>query len=315
MTRGELLKSLVAAMTIQNVTAKNKKTDLNISPSNSHQNSYSIPILCQNVSDLKLKKIIIWTHIKIIFLPNKLEYRANEQIDLTGILVRAYNKDESEWMDIPIEELIVQPARAEFEDLDPAIYGCTSTLDTGTFDQPIVVYYGPVYIEYIKISSPGFKHRVEFTGAFDNIRNIYFGLILRRHSRTVTGFLTAAPYQVGVTGYTETRTTTNLNTGEVTRSVTEGSITTQTTNFGNTAWYGGLTHYHSISESDTILDIWPPHEGYYGQGSTGRQIGNAMWTMIYGAVEKEVTVMWARPKDGVLLTDSFNIKVSSPHRI
>lgn len=253
--------------------------------------------------------------IKIVVPPRKLEYISGETIDLAGIRVVAYYTDGSLWGIVPFSELQFSPLTAEF-----VWHG----VEYATPEKSIVIgqetISGPFYVKRIsriqyQIVSPtghglykvsftdpspdafGVRRDNEFAVVIDNYDAVTFQMVAVTDGDYI---LVASKQRFGV--YYGEYSTTPDEYGYYHSGLSGTSGLSSFT-------YNGKTVYFKVFETS----------GYHPAMDESEQsfvnlFSEIAWYLCYGGdvIQKStqiITVGWPRPRDGVLLVDTFDVTV------
>ncbi len=220
-------------------------------------------------------------HIRVEHGPLKITYHDGEPIDFFDMLVKAYNEDNTVWTDethpggvIPLEELILPVTVADYSQASGGYSIATSPLIPGG-----VAYGSPP----IRFGETGTKFVID-GGSYAFVHN-NSGNIVSRQQETI--------YHWEEWGDDPTKRN-MISSGMFAFTYDE-----------KTAYYGGWT---SPVHADMPCNL-PVNRGDFGDAE-------AAWTILYGASRviteglETIPVQWARPWDGEILADSFDIFVT-----
>lgn len=236
--------------------------------------------------------------IQIIKAPDKTTYVNGQKIDLTGIFVKAYMADGTEYETglnkgsvyenaLPLSELSNSPTLAstsQSEDVAKA----TSDLQT-SWAQPIDLY----------------RKAWKDVSLSRNYRDVWEAdsdcrLLVRISGPTRIWYAIASKRQ-GEVG-TRYKIEADGSITDVTRITTDYSYTHD----GKTVYYDYLdSAYYNFQASAWYPAVWP---------DKGNIDGATAWTAIYGTIVEageDITVSWTPPGGTEALTDTFRISVTS----
>lgn len=243
-------------------------------------------------ADFKIKEEELPTYIEIVTQPQKIKYSHGQLINISGMRVVPKKEDGSTWTDatyfrgyIPLQELIVSPLRADFTKSEKV--GMTSALDTN-WEQPIPVY-GSASSYYS--AGAGDLHETDVGSLLveenDNFRKTVVPVGKDRDS-------------LGQ------EIIENLTTGEtLVIDIAHSHLAIMSVTIaGKTAYYAHTSNnvFRQTGAQPFVTDRGSPD-------------GNTIWTAVFGELEggtQEITISWARPGDGMLLSASFEITVEEP---
>lgn len=219
--------------------------------------------------------------IAITTLPSKTGYVDGETIDLTGIVVKAYYEDGTEWGTVPASALSPDPAAADIGSVTDEKYA-TSSLDTN-WEQPIpingdVQLGSGTYATYVKMGA-GAVNLIVFAPPDASGSTREFVFVSKSAGATVRIYQPDAPAGID--------TTITLN-----RTVTID---------GKTAYYYRET---LVNRGAAVPSVTP---------SRGAPDENTIWTAVWGTITdigQPITVNWPRTGDGKVLSDTFMIQVT-----
>ena len=232
--------------------------------------------------------------IEIVTPPTETLYLVGEPINTAGMVVKAYNADDTEWGVVPSDEYTIAPLIApEVSDVGYA----TSDLLTN-WEQPIPLYKKLTF-EY---SYEGDSYRRTEKYVFEPSEDC--SMLIRESIPNHLNLYWIGKAN-GIIGK-ETRTSIyyNKSTQETTTevSVTNQSSDSSVTINNKTAYTTGHSYnfYYSGTPSVVVQDKGSPDN-------------NTLWTAIYGNISyagsTDVVVTWERPEDAEELTDTFGITV------
>lgn len=243
-------------------------------------------------ADFKIVEEELPTYIEIVTQPQKIKYSHGQLINISGMRVVPKKEDGSTWTDatyfrgyIPLQELIVSPLRADFT--KSVKVGMTSTLDTN-WEQPIPVYGSAS--SYYNVGT-GDLHETDVGSLLvkenDNFRKTVVPVGKDRDS-------------LGQ------EIIENLTTGEtLVIDIAHSYLAIMSVTIaGKTAYYAHTSNnvFRQTGAQPFVTDRGWPDE-------------NTIWTAVFGELEggtQEITISWARPGDGMLLSASFEITVEEP---
>ena len=232
--------------------------------------------------------------IAITTNPSKMSYNNGESISMAGAVVKAYKNGGGIWTGdgysggvIPNGELILVPERADASQSTGG--SATSGLDTSPISQPIpFVNSGTIIFNTEKSVT---NHDVRATGGFGTISAGY-----------VAGFVVmASSSEFAYNTYRFVN-----GEWEYVKTATAGSYTVNSKTVYRTFVYGTI---RDTGAQYIVL----PDLCQMSAGVSDATVNRIAWTLIYGTATgggQPISVKWERPKDGELLTTSFNITVS-----
>ena len=233
-------------------------------------------------------------YIQVTQAPLRITYSNGDRINIQGIEVTAYNDDGSVWGTVPFDEITIDPATAIYDESSDAAW-YTSPLDTSPVSQPIA---GRMYASVS--GAPSFPLReihadhpmacIENTSVPAETSNYkYYCIIPTDTEASIVGYYTN-----------------HLNDG-----------TTQSFDIqANSSYtYDNKTVYYAVNGGNSYFTSG---EGFTqvagGYPDDSIKLREIAWSMLYGerigsGSMQDITVQWARPADGEVLTATFYIIV------
>lgn len=211
-------------------------------------------------------------------------WQDGQQIDKAGMVVKGYLADGSEWGTVPIDEVSLEPASADFSKTSGSLIRRCSDFGVGPWPQPVCAAVGSV------TTADGSK-RFEYDG--------YIALLLRSDDSRSDTILCSDKPGKGRMGW-------QLNSDyPIWNTIT---VDTPYTYKGKTVYYngtgsGGLT--------------WTGLSGGRNAYTDGDKLSRAQaaWIILYGELEQtpngqKITAAWPRVGDGKVLEAAFEILVA-----
>ena len=227
--------------------------------------------------------------IAITTEPTKSIYVDGESIDLTGIVVKAYYEDGTEWGTVTFSELLHDPLEADVSQVSADGKYSYPAIDTdGWCPQPIGAHLG-------NASQHNGETTFETTG--------YFAVLLHADydsSVNVVLFCSTTyntPWKVG------------FQQGTPWPYESVGNTTDSYTYDGKTAYFYRYNIGMSLEN-----DFTAPGAVNHTTTESGLDVAKVAWIILFGnqdqiAGAQTITVSWARPGDGKILTTSFGVTV------
>lgn len=249
--------------------------------------------------DGEIEKTKLPVRIEVITPPTKTEYEDGETINPTGIVVRAYYADGTEYGSVLPSELGYEPERAEYSGSGDQT--AESTLDTSPIIQPIPFGQNLEYKSHGGGGSSAYTYTNTYT--FNN-SGACVAIPKPNGAGFIWVFATASP------GAIITEHIVGIN--DATGNVFEDRTTAYTVDQSYTA--DGKTVYYSsngISGGRSYELVTPPPAYEYAEPWPSREVA---WTVIYGTLSgggtQTITVKWPRIIDRKVLTATFDITVT-----
>lgn len=221
-------------------------------------------------------------YIRITTLPDKLSYADGESIDITGIVVKAYYSDESEWGIVPNDELIISPTVATGGE-DTGIYTNGNGLRALRVPMHRVNYSGGAteFVGDISVGHSASSNHYEMTLGASKSGDLYGNYCF---------FITA--YNGNVYVISNLTYTNSITTYRMPEGVSTGS-------YGQVfqAWWGSIAE---VTSGFFVYDLIPT--------STVAPSGSI--SDLYPEPQNEsISVSWARVGDGAILSDEYEIQI------
>ena len=225
--------------------------------------------------------LVLPAKIRITTPPTKTTYDDGESISKTGMVVKAYNSDDTIWDYlgytggvIPNSEISISPLTSDIDQI-----GADSAVS--------VRWSSPIKLnKYLRFRTSSFDFRFTCTG--DQV-----GAFVYDSSRGYVKYIFASPVQ-------------NDSIAEdLSGSSTTFNLTSETTYNEKTAYY----NYGTIAYGTNLVEGTPSDSIGGAQSSDYAKVA---WTMLYGDITKgkqTITASWPRPVDHNILTDTFDITV------
>lgn len=266
-----------------NKKAKGKKKK--ISPSTGIE--YDAPTSVDVDDDGNLVETELPVSIDIKTPPNKLEYRDGENISKTGMVVKAYYADDSEWGIVPLDEISIDPPIASGG-------GGGFTPEDNPFDLPSVEF-ALTPSTWVQKTQEGYSYH--YTKRFIGYE---YGIVVRYGTGDVRIIVVSRTGDNKWYGWGITDTPSILPTPNPPNNLYQFT-------------YDGKTAYYTIDNMSTPLAYCDANVPLNDIDISTNKYGELAWLILYGSPDgssETITVGWTPPQGEDELTDTFDITVT-----
>lgn len=224
-------------------------------------------------------------------------YQNGQTITKDGMVVKAYNADETEYGTVPLDEITISPTTAVYDpSTDPGPSSSSASIDDTTgldadtiAAMPIVFGSNVVYTGLYNTGVTG----APGGGVTDLVNSSPVYVFTARHDGFDSAFICSKQYFSG-------KFRTFNQYGDYDRNISPSSFTVN----------GETVYFDTLTSGETFNSCTPGQNGKISSV-------NAAYIILYGTQQtipagsrQTITVTWPRPGDGKELTTTFEIRVA-----